>query len=155
MFQRLTHLELVWNPGEEWQWTTLLELRYLTHLSVEITFSLPDCVKRLKEIISSCKPSLMVVVVWLPSNISDSSREFEDAKAISDGSVDMRLVLAFMGSVIEADNLKSMYGVVRSFPDLLRDWSGRSIGKDFWTQAEETIAERYQRLKQTLARKDF
>lgn len=148
LFQRLTHLDIVWSFGEKWRWKELLGLRYLTHFSLDIRFYPANCLQSLGEITPCFPPSLVVFVVWLPSSTDGDENGItkENADAVSEGCVDMRLILASMDDLpLYLANHAEV--IVRHYPDLLRDWSGRSIGGDFWTQAEEIVAKRYQRMR--------
>jgi hypothetical protein len=75
----------------------------------------------------------------------------KDLAPIHNGEVDPRAVIAYMG--FGSDDFLGMamigcireYMVVRLHDDLLRDSAGMSVGKDFWTLAEETIEARCRR----------
>ncbi|KAJ2916571.1 hypothetical protein MD484_g3856, partial [Candolleomyces efflorescens] len=81
----------------------------------------------------------MVFVVWFASSIGqDKVKKIADA--IMEGCVDARLVLASMGGHSSCSEV-----IVRHYADLLCDWSGGSVGRDFWTEAEELVMDRYKR----------
>lgn len=147
IFQNVTHLELVvkLEPKDEVKWDTLGTLQNLTHLSILPGVKLRDGISGLAgDIISHSPRSLRMFVIWIADSwyFVEESEYFYDMRAIYEGSVDMRAVLAFLGNLPEE---YGKYSISRSLEDLLNDCAGIPKGKDFWRLAEERIEDRRRR----------
>ncbi|KAJ2921707.1 hypothetical protein H1R20_g15386, partial [Candolleomyces eurysporus] len=151
IFQNATHLELVWEEGDSGPdqvcWDTLRHLPCLTHFSVYWSFySIEECSRWAREAVGLCPLSLRVFVLWVPSacyDFNETSEEYGALMAIQDGTVDSRAVLAYVGE--SSLTLYDLHPILRSYRDVLGDWAGVPVGKDFWTLAEELIEERHRR----------
>lgn len=149
IFRNVTHLELVWfrtdrsTAKDDIKWDTLATLESLTHLSIFPAFQLKEGYSRLMgEIISLGPISLRVFIIWVYDTyyFSEGSPVFNDTVAISKGDLDMRTVPAYMGNFEVGE-----YGISRLHDDALEDCAGISVGKDFWTLAEDYIEARRRR----------
>ncbi|KAJ2924610.1 hypothetical protein H1R20_g12481, partial [Candolleomyces eurysporus] len=144
IFQNATHVDLICECGlDTGRWNTLRHLPFLTHLSVFCDISMKECDRWVRETVGLGPISLRVLIVWLPNYYFDKmNREFEGLKAIHDGNVDSRAVVACMENPLRACGL---HPILRSYQDTVRDFAGVSVGKDFWNLAEEFIEERRRR----------
>ncbi|RXW21803.1 hypothetical protein EST38_g4033 [Candolleomyces aberdarensis] len=151
IFQNATHLELVWfqmdsnTPKDDVKWNTLGLLKNLTHLSIYPGFSLGEGYSRLVgEIVSLCPESLRVFIIWVynTSHYDERSPAYDDTRAISEGTVDMRTVSAYTG---KHHPRMANYGFSRSLDEVLRDCAGIAVGEDMWTLAEDFIEARRRR----------
>ncbi|KAJ2914202.1 hypothetical protein MD484_g6220, partial [Candolleomyces efflorescens] len=153
VFRNATHVELVWQevgeasyPADDVKWDTLQDLKHLTHLSIFVPSArMKDCARSVAEIISNCPQSLQVFVLWVCHThyFRNGFVDFEGIRAISEGEVDVRAVVAYMGSsfALRLDSQKAQ-PIIRSYQDIVNDCAGITVGKDFWALAEEKVAER-------------
>ncbi|RXW17603.1 hypothetical protein EST38_g8250 [Candolleomyces aberdarensis] len=145
IFQNVTHVELSWEErnGEpdEVQWDTLRCLPCLTHCSVFPSY-FQGWGQWVRETVDLCPRSLRVFILWIYPEyyLYHTSEEFEGLKAIQDGHIDSRAVLAYMGDSLPTSC--DLYPILRSYKDGVRDFAGVPVGKDYWTLAEEFIEER-------------
>jgi hypothetical protein len=147
IFQNATHVELVWEESSAIRWDTLQYLPCLTHLSIYCQFYLEGCDRWVRETVNRCPFSLRVFIIWLYSksyfNGNPRSEEFAGVKAIQDGDIDSRAVVAYMGQFLPRGC--DVRPITRSHSDGVKDCAGIPVGKDFWTLAEELIEERLSR----------
>jgi hypothetical protein len=147
IFQNATHVELVWEEPPVVRWDALQYLPCLTHLSIYCQFYLEGCDRWVRETVNRCPFSLRVFIIWLYSksyfNGNPRSEEFAGVKAIQDGDIDSRAVVAYMGQFIPRGC--DVRPITRSHSDGVKDCAGIPVGKDFWTLAEELIEERLSR----------
>ncbi|KAJ2913260.1 hypothetical protein MD484_g7142, partial [Candolleomyces efflorescens] len=145
IFSNLTHLDVVHDQGAQWlvwRWDALATLKHLTHLSVEFRSTSSAAPPELvREIITSSPPSLQIFVFWPCYNVTfDEILDSEEVKALCDGEVDARAVVA---SLFPFSTEKFKHPViVHSGSSLLDDWSGKSVGENVWIQAERIVRER-------------
>lgn len=140
IFQNLTRLEIVSVSGADWKWESLAGLGSLTHLSVEIpwlfTSKLLGFVRKILH--SSFPPNLRVLVVFFSAA---AGMEVE----VPPRDVDDRVVFATGDDQPFDSDFTNLLGdemIVRPVDDLVKDWAGRPVGRDFWTQAEQIIRRR-------------
>jgi hypothetical protein len=73
--------------------------------------------------------------------------ELDDIKAIFEGEVDLRAVVAYLGTLKESPGWQPDYvNLLRVHEDVLRDWGEIRDGEDFWAEAEQTVQKRRRRL---------
>ena len=155
IFQNTTHIELVWEdvdvddssrPGYEVKWDTLQDLKHLTHLSIFVPSArMKNCAQRVTKIITHCPQGLRVFVFWAchMHYFRKGHAEFEGIRAINEGEVDVRAVVAYMGSSFSMrSDYQEARPIIRSYSDIVDDCAGTTLGKDFWALAEERIEER-------------
>ncbi|KAJ2924612.1 hypothetical protein H1R20_g12483, partial [Candolleomyces eurysporus] len=144
IFQNVTHLELV-RVDSKAGWETLRSLPCLTHVSAHCLSSLEGCGQWTREAMDLFPPTLRVFIVWFYPDLcfENTHAEFEGVKAIQDGDIDSRAVVAYMGSSLLSS--WDLHPILRLYKDIIEDWIGCSVGKDFWTLAEEFIEERHRR----------
>ena len=103
----------------------------------------------IKEIASLSPASLRVLVLWIMSfhEFCDGHVHLADIKAVCEGEVDPRAVIAYSGKIKADSGMHPEYAIMRSYEDMLYDWSGeQGLGNDLWDLAEEKIEAR-RRLK--------
>lgn len=150
IFQNVTHLDIPVHVGpvDRVDWSTLRVLKHLTHLSVYPTQLFGNCAEWARRIISLCPESLKVFVLTILASdgwLLEESVEFEGLKAIHEGQVDMRAVLACLPSYLDSERMHPEFVIIRSHEAIMKDWAGISDGYDIWTQAEARIEERRRR----------
>jgi hypothetical protein len=144
IFRNLTHLDIVWDDEKQWDLDALPQLESLTHLSLDIRFS-PRPAQLIKRIASLSPASLRVLVLWIVSfhEFCDGHVHLADIKAICEGEVDPRAVIAYSGKIRADTGMHPEYAIMRSYEDMLYDWSGeQTFGNDLWALAEEKIEAR-------------
>ncbi|RXW17601.1 hypothetical protein EST38_g8252 [Candolleomyces aberdarensis] len=144
IFQNVTHLELV-RVDSKAGWDTLQSLPCLTHVSAHCLSGMEGYGRWTREAMDLFPASLRVFIVWFYPDFcfENTHAEFEGVKAIQDGDIDSRVVVAYMGSSLLSS--WDLYPILRLYEDIIGDWMGYSVGKDFWTLAEEFIEERRRR----------
>jgi hypothetical protein len=153
IFQDVTHLEVIWEPKDDWSWDSLSQLKRLTHLSLDLHLDSPDFVKIVRDVIGDCPPCLRVLVIW-----SDTDSYFYNeenhlpldslgVRAIARGDIDPRAVVAWSDQTLkDLPCPQSEQPIMRNYNDVKNDWAGLSApGEDFWAQAERVIEGRMQR----------
>ena len=151
-FRNVTHIEFIrmsFEGQDRWRFDTLQDLPHLTHVSTHIEFWRPgQLVKVVERIIRCCRPTLRVFIAWAycsNPNSSLSDLHLADIMAIYTGDVDPRAVVGFT-QLASHEGLTPQfleYAMIRrSQRQIVREWDGRSAGRDFWTEAEERIEER-------------
>ena len=72
--------------------------------------------------------------------------ELDDIKAIFEGEVDLRAVIAYLGTLKERPGWQPDYvNLIRMHEDVLRDWGEIHDGEDFWAEAEQAVEKRRRR----------
>ncbi|KAJ2912132.1 hypothetical protein MD484_g8280, partial [Candolleomyces efflorescens] len=153
IFRNATHVELQWEetgPNSrtiDVGWDTLRCLPRLTHLSVNVTFRSERRDQWIREIVQFLPLSLRVFVVWIydPRLFYRKNPDFEGLKAIQDGDIDSRIVLAYEDMSPPED--LELVPIFRAYRDMIGDWTGTRVGLDVWTLAERKIEERLRRGK--------
>ncbi|KAJ2929138.1 hypothetical protein H1R20_g7959, partial [Candolleomyces eurysporus] len=156
VFQNLTHLEVrrIAAEGPWNKWDGLSLLGNLTHFSVTTRSLPPPDVEWVKGILARCPATLRIFIICIPFN-SISRGGLGEFPLINKGDADLRAVLAvkfWTRQDLQRDYPHSHfeYALPRArYEEHLRDWVGRTAGKDFWELAEEVVERRREWLQKT------
>ncbi|KAJ3549480.1 hypothetical protein NMY22_g867 [Coprinellus aureogranulatus] len=145
IFARVTHLDLSCSDGaDDWPWNSLRSVDYLTHLNVDAFYEMRDAVHLARTILSSCPPSLRVLIITVSSH--PMGEAIPGFKALSEGDVDPRALIAvYKGIALPPD----VHFNLRPDPEaVFRTWSTPSKGNTFWEQADQAIQTRQRRIQE-------
>jgi hypothetical protein len=160
LFKKVTHLEpLDWHfYGSEWDWKTLDQLKYLTHLRCTPPIARYQSLeKAIRYILDHCLPSLQVLIAWTDA-LGERGRGRGAAgageiKAIQRGDLDIRVILAFTErdngceGGLKEDSFVGYPVISCSDEHHIREWKGVEYNKSLWKRAEEIIEGRRRRLQ--------
>ncbi|TEB38273.1 hypothetical protein FA13DRAFT_735435 [Coprinellus micaceus] len=138
----ITHLNVLW-PEEDspWEWGSLVGLSSLTHLEVDIYFSIKSPIWLAEALVGHCPPTVRVLIMGILLDGSESGDTVKEIAAIDRGEVDFRVVLCGFDEAVgerltEPHNVISMAGAVD-------DWGRPSTTPyTIWDQAMEVVERR-------------
>ncbi|KAF6761234.1 hypothetical protein DFP72DRAFT_34984 [Ephemerocybe angulata] len=138
IFQAVTHLDLCVEPNKSpgWTWTTLKEMASLTHLSLFL--SNVGGPRQFAQVpVKYLPPSFRVLVICVHRSADD-----DEIKAMSEGRVDPRAMVAFLGTSA-AEEPPCRHTFFMTWTEFQNEWKHPSkVYPDAWTRAEKLIEQR-------------
>ncbi|KAF5317234.1 hypothetical protein D9611_003840 [Ephemerocybe angulata] len=145
IFRNVTHLDVMGKDSFDWEWESLLQLKKLTHFSLDVQVNTQqNPFKQAQRILAFCPESLRVFILtevgpgygsWTDRGDSEI---VDIARAFSNGEVDPRAITAYtrLGGEYE-------YAIPAPYHELLDEWADPSnVRCNLWTRAEDLIKRR-------------